>query len=586
MKGIKNILIIIITILLAYSCANDVLDTKPLDKYSEEIVWSDVNLAQGFVYAAQDEAMKEYLMNPEGNANFLGAANDIHADNMARTGGGGDVNMDLIDKFYNAGWGSPTNKSEETFGIIRRCNLILEKISENTSFTEKQKAELIGQGYFLRALVYFKKAKLFGKYIIVDKVLTQDDELMLPRSETIKETYDFILGDLTKAAEGLPVNAPAGSITKGAALALKAEVALHGAAYIESGKEEYYQISKKASEDLFALGNYSLDSNYEGMFNTYSGGLGSPEIILAHYRHGDITQFKRTMMQHLVPNVDPTQNFDWVQPALTEGLEGWQRYCPTAELVNDYLVVDEDGKAKYWNETSYYNNWETNGGYVSNAIYKNRDLRFYASVVHDSSMYFSTLVTLRVKGNLHWSSNKKATWGMTCTGYNQRKGVYEAKHLFANDYTDHHIVLFRLGRSYLNYAEVMLRLNQPAKAIEYINMTRVAHGGLPELSTGLSIDDAWKWFKIERRVELFFEADRYWSLLRWGKEDGNIIIPELNTNKEACEISEDGNSFQWVCIPNGYATRNQMNFSVKRYLFPVPEKERQLNPNLDQNPGW
>lgn len=41
-----------------------------------------------------------------------------------------------------------------------------------------------------------------------------------------------------------------GMLSRGAAYALIAEVALHGAAYIESGQNEYYATAKKASEDL------------------------------------------------------------------------------------------------------------------------------------------------------------------------------------------------------------------------------------------------------------------------------------------------------------------------------------------------
>ena len=36
-------------------------------------------------------------------------------------------------------------------------------------------------------------------------------------------------------------------------------------------------------------------------------------------------------------------------------------------------------------------------------------------------------------------------------------------------------------------------------------------------SKGLSLSEAWKAYKRERRVELVHEGDRYWSLLRWGK---------------------------------------------------------------------
>ena len=100
-------------------------------------------------------------------------------------------------------------------------------------------------------------------------------------------------------------------------------------------------------------------------------------------------------MIRLVPNCSPTKTYDWVNPPLVKEYPGWMRVSPSVSLVDDYLVVDEDGEAKRWNETSYYNDWEDNGGYVSDAIYKNRELRFYASIVHDSSEYLGNLVTIR-----------------------------------------------------------------------------------------------------------------------------------------------------------------------------------------------
>lgn len=99
----------------------------------------------------------------------------------------------------------------------------------------------------------------------------------------------------------------------------------------------------------------------------------------------------------------------------------------------------------------------------------------------------------------------------------------------------------RLGRSYLNYAETMLRLNDANTAIEYINKTRTAHGKLPALPTGLPIEEVWKEYKRERRLELVHESDRYWSLLRWGKADGKDIVEELTKVHQSISISEDGN---------------------------------------------
>lgn len=68
---------------------------------------------------------------------------------------------------------------------------------------------------------------------------------------------------------------------------------------------------------------------------------------------------------------------------------------PSVDLVNDYLVVDEDGKAKEWDQTSYYKKFLVDGGTVEDAIYKNRDKRFKASIVYDGCSYFANRVWLR-----------------------------------------------------------------------------------------------------------------------------------------------------------------------------------------------
>ena len=131
----------------------------------------------------------------------------------------------------------------------------------------------------------------------------------------------------------------------------------------------------------------------------------------------------------------------------------------------------------------------------------------------------------------------------------------------------------------------MLRQNNIPTAIEYINKTRTAHGGLPALPTTLSSDEAWKAYKRERRVELVHEGDRYWSLLRWGKADGKPVVEELTKIHQAISISEDGRSFEFIELPD-QRSFNERVFTTKRYLFPVPEGERVNNPSLDQNEGW
>lgn len=575
-KYFKYIIILISTVIIS-SCNEDFLDTQPLDKFSEDNVWNDANLAQGFIYRVYGQVMVELVKNPLGDKGAPGANSDDFTDNVA-IGGNNIVAKDLLDKNFDAGW--------DVFEIIRNTNLIIEKVGASEVITEALKKDLIAQGKMLRAMIYYSRVRLFGKYIIIDKVLTPEDDLKLPRSSTIKEAYDFIVKDLQDAAEDLPPTADAGKLTQGAAYAFLAEVALQAAAYSESGQNEFYQVSKKASEDLFSLG-YALETDYSALTSDYSFALNSKEIILGYFRHADVTKTSKTPSQKIVPNCSENKNHPWVAPKLVESFEGWAAHWPSNSLVDDYLVVDEaDNTAKKWNETSHYLDFVANGGFVSKAVFKNRDARFYASIAHDSSKYFNNTITIRKGGNMHWTSNASGNWSMTKSGFYFRKTVNEKVKLWAKDFVPYHQSIARLGRSYLNYAEVMLRLNDPAKAVEYINKTRVAHGGLPELSAGTSEADAWMYYKIERRVELFFENDRYWSLLRWGKEEGLSIIPELNSGQKFFEIAEDGRSFELIDQPLA-KTENERVFTSKRYLFPVPEKERLLNENLtDQNPGY
>lgn len=556
-------------IILGCTSCSDILDKGPLDSFTEDDVWENSELAQAFLYPSLNYSISTLICDDRWSDN----------DVIYNDGNISNINKEQIDHYYDAGW--------NVFSYIRKCNLAIEKISNNNIFSEDEKKYLIAQAKMQRAMIYFSRARLFGKFIKVEKVLNANDNLELPRTKTIKETYDFILKDLQEASKDLPSsvnNSEKGMLTKGAAYALLAEVALHGAAYIESGQDEYYLIAKNASEELFKLG-YELDTNYGKMFNEFDYSLNSKEIILGLWKHENNTTFQDTWMQSMVPCIDNNILKPEAKPKLNDLFSGWIGIYPSVDLVNSYEVVDIDGVAKEWDATSYYLNYKNNGGYVSEAIYSNRDKRFYETIVSDSTKFFNSLITTRENGNLHWNSRVGTDWGTALTGYVYRKGIYLDKAVIPTTPTYYHYVVLRLGRSYLNYAEVMLRMNDVSTAVKYINKTRSVHGGLPELPDNMSLEEAWNAYKSERRVELVHEGDRYWSLLRWGKADGKETIEELNKVHQSINISEDGKFFEFIDLPY-QRDFNYRIFTKKRYLFPVPEGERVQNSSLDQNEGW
>ena len=108
-----------------------------------------------------------------------------------------------------------------------------------------------------------------------------------------------------------------------------------------------------------------------------------------------------------------------------------------------------------------------------------------------------------------------------------------------------------MARCLLNKAEAQLRLNKVSDAVATLNLTRQTHGGLPA-SEASTLADAWKDYKIERRVELFWEGGLGTSVCCVGvsmvrrltmvKAPGSVIN-ELTEPATFIEIKPDHSAF-------------------------------------------
>lgn len=582
---------------------NDFLDTKPSESYSEELVWSSRSTAEAFILQTYNNVIPKYT--------------DFKTEDCLTTNsvyvyqGSPNAVRELVDRGWDFGFGD--------FGTVRRCNLIIEKVAASP-IDEKSKTELIAEGKMLRAMTYYYQAKHTGRVIWVDRVLTEEDDFNLGLTSTIKESYDYILKDLDDAIAGLPTESKAGRLNKNAALALKSEVCLTAAAY--TGEKALFQ---QAIDAVDAIQGYTLDSNYEGMFNQ-DGAYSSPEIILASYRSKDNNTCGNTLMQEMIPNQnnDAIKNFGCSPVMKTDFIfECWMSHAPSQNLVDNYLVIDRlTNQAVPWNESTQFKNSVNevpvsdvadmaydpkelvNGkGYVSKdgtklneLVYGNRDKRFYATIVYDSCLFYGETITMCQKGNLNRCSRvgNPGTSHMPLTNYMWRKSIYNVSpRPFFDVLTDYHYVVFRLGRVLMNKAEALLCQGKWQEAMNVINKTREVHGGLPA-STATNLAEAWIDYKRERNVELPLEGDYYWSLLRWGKygQEANhglaptSVIPELNCPATFSEISKDR---QRMFVGQVQFTNDQREFRTRRYLFPIPQGVINANPALsdaDQNPEW
>lgn len=120
---------------------------------------------------------------------------------------------------------------------------------------------------------------------------------------------------------------------------------------------------------------------------------------------------------------------------------------------------------------------------------------------------------------------------------------------------DHSII--RYADVLLMYAEVLNELGD-SKAYTYLNQVR-QRAGLEPLQN-MSKEDFKKHLIMERAWELCFEGDRKFDLLRWG------IYPTYTPDWNPQVVG---------------------NIKADKHEFwPIPQSQRDLNPNLTQNQGW
>ncbi|WP_209331725.1 RagB/SusD family nutrient uptake outer membrane protein [Lunatimonas salinarum] len=126
-------------------------------------------------------------------------------------------------------------------------------------------------------------------------------------------------------------------------------------------------------------------------------------------------------------------------------------------------------------------------------------------------------------------------------------------------------VLLRYAEVLLNYAEAINEAQGPNQSVyDAVNEVRARPGvEMPPLPAGLTQEQMRARIRNERRVEFAFEGMRYRDIKRWRTAEAYI-----NT------LVEPGSGIKRVFDPS------------KHYLFPFPQSEIDINPNLVQNPGY
>lgn len=134
--------------------------------------------------------------------------------------------------------------------------------------------------------------------------------------------------------------------------------------------------------------------------------------------------------------------------------------------------------------------------------------------------------------------------------YNEK--AYSSANAGSDD-TDKNLRYLRLGEIYLIKAEAANELNRTDDALDALNEVRgrVSLADVTTRDKALLRTAIWK----ERRLELAFEHDRWFDLIRTKQAETAMIA-------------------------------NSKPFTAKHWLFPIPENQRIQTPTMPQNTGW
>lgn len=573
MKNIlKTILAIFIIIFIVSSCeVDDFLEKAPGVDVTEDTIFSSQVQVETFVAGLYRQGLHSMLAlnDGEGSDYFQMSSGATDEGQLQATwgeprnwnvGGVSTTNVNYTDKRYHLRWSA-----------IRRANILLERIDEVPNVGQPYINQIKGEALAIRAMNYFEMLKRYGGVPIVDKRISPEDLLETPlKRNTVKEVVDFIVKDCDEASSLLPDSYSSnmrGRITKGTALMIKAKAILTVASPQFNTNTPFMDLGD--NNNLIVYGNYepSLwqkaadaakavidwapsggihlitehgpEKNYKYMWET----LDNPEVILAHKRY-----FNRSSTSYPWPGILPNMIY-W----------GYGGPSPTLNFVS--LYEKRDGTPQVWNPE---------GGDDLNQKYEELDYRFAASIMYNGSYLNRDYPIIQTfQGGVHAANCHGGHW--------QRKFVPEA--LTSSTPATPNNILYRLAEAYLIFAEALNEAQGPVdEAYNAVNIIR-NRSGQPNLPSGLTQDEFRTRVRNERAIELAFEDNRLYDILRWmiAEEDG-IMTGDM----WGLKIHKIPESTEFNYEPYIFSTRT---FPKRMYLHPFHKGEIDKG-YLVQNPGW
>jgi tetratricopeptide (TPR) repeat protein len=505
MKKIIHISLLAITVVFT-SCD---LDRSPFTEIAAEDLFNDPG-------AAQAATLGNYLFL-KGDKGYDGWSDDLHrmseysGDNVMISGG----TTDPLFFFYNY-LRNPNNSRNNrfwsnSFKAIVGTNRVIESLTEGKSTEEDQ---VIGENYYIRALVFFQMGNVFGRpynqgteNLSIPLKLTSEIT-DLPDRNTVGEVYDQVIKDLIKAEDLMTINKGASFASKEAAQALLSRVYLYKG---DNAKAIEY------TDKVINSGTYSLlPSSRFAVMNTLAPAENEEAIF-------SIT---------LTKDIDIPGTEDWFTIgsfyATIDGVGWGEMYASQTYL----QLVDQNAGdlRKSFIDPQYL--LDANGQRIPAVYWVNPKFRYEfrrTTQVGGNTTFIDAGVTYTLQSEVvsgrtqHFFNGPNGRQNVVFDFDMDKRNGYPKFFITKASQQENDLHLWsptvsRFAEMYLNKAEALAKQGSSQDALNNINIlrtrARVPDFTLATLPLGKSVLDV---VLDERRLELAFEGHRKFDVFRNGR---------------------------------------------------------------------
>lgn len=571
MKKIIYLCLALATVMCS-GCSDFLDEQKPQGTLDDEQV-KDPQYVDNLVISAY----AVWISAEDINSSFSMWNFDVRSDDAYKGGNGigdGDVfhQLEISQGILTTNW-NINDMWQRLYNGISRVNTAIALLNQTDATAYSLKAQRLGEMKFLRAYGHFLLKRLYKNipFIMNENLSTEEYNTLSNTEYTNDEGWQLIIDDLEEAYNVLPVKQEdKGRPSKAAAAAFLTKVYLYKAYHQDDAQtnevtsisaDDLKKVIEYSDPSIYSAGGFDLEADYHNNFRPepqYENGVES--IWAMQYSMNDGTTYGNLNWSYglIVPNI----------PGVTDG--GCDFYKPSQNLVNAFRT---DNNGLPYLDTFNNKDYDKGSDYA--------DPRLFLTV---------GIPGLPYEFNSKYIMDETPTWSRS----NGLYGYYvtlkhnvdpDGPYLIKGSWwgTPMNRIVFRYADVMLERAEALAQLNDGRlnEAISIVNRLRTrakqSLGAISDYENSYGVrlniglyngsygkEETLKIVKMERRIELGMESERFFDLVRWGEAE-SVLTKYYAEEADNCAIYSSArftkNKNEYLPIPHAQVAASDGNYT-------------------------